>query len=500
MDVQSSSAREGNPLALWSRWWALRVTGGIDHQAVFDAVSRESGWSAHFAVMTMLSAGIAVLGLLLSSPAVVIGAMLISPLMGPIIALGFGIATFDWREIRHSLGPTVAGVVLAVAFCALIVLASPLQTVTSEISSRTRPNLFDLLVALFSGLAGTYAVIRGRQGAIVGVAIATALMPPLAVMGFGLATADWSVLAGSGLLFFTNLMTISAAAAVLARLYGFAPNLSPHQTRMQAALITAVLVTLAVPLGLSLRQIAWEAVVSRETSTALAAAFPADARVNDVQIDFHAQPIDVAATVITPRYIQSAERELAAKLRTIFARPIALSLEQVRAVSGDGDAEVRSTVTPGERSAARLASQLALVAGVPENDVLIDRVARRAVVRATPLSGADLEAYRTLEQRVAASESGWSVTLVPPALPLPIIEVKDDSPDEAALATAIWAGQRLQLPIGVSAAKDSTASMVVKRLQDAGLQAKQVPEKTGNDQVKLSWLSPDRSESAAPGD
>jgi uncharacterized hydrophobic protein (TIGR00271 family) len=223
------------PAMGFRQWWSDHVAVSVDHRGVVETVQEDGGWSSHYAFMILMSAGIAVLGLLLSSPAVVIGAMLISPLMGPIIALGFALATFDSVELRRSLRAVALGVLLGVAFCALIVLLSPLQTVTSEIAARTRPNLFDLLVALFSGLAGTYAMIRGRHGAIVGVAIATALMPPLAVVGFGLATANWTVLAGSFLLFFTNLMTIAASAAVLARLYGFAPGLSPQQTRLQAA-------------------------------------------------------------------------------------------------------------------------------------------------------------------------------------------------------------------------------------------------------------------------
>ena len=79
---------------------------------------------------------------------------------------------------------------VAILFCALIVMLSPLQNVTSEIAARTQPNLFDLMIALFSALAGAYAMIRGREGTIVGVAIATALMPPLAVVGFGLGDAE----------------------------------------------------------------------------------------------------------------------------------------------------------------------------------------------------------------------------------------------------------------------------------------------------------------------
>jgi uncharacterized hydrophobic protein (TIGR00271 family) len=477
------ASRGSWPLA---RWWADEVTAGVDHQAVVDQVYEDAAWSSHFVVMTLMSAGIAILGLLLSSPAVVIGAMLISPLMGPIIGLGFGIAIFDWGEIRRTLSALAAGVVLALLFCALIVILSPLQTITTEISSRTRPNLFDLLVALFSGLAGTYAMIRGRHGAIVGVAIATALMPPLAVMGFGLATADWDVLAGSGLLFFTNLVTISAVAAVLARLYGFAANLSPHQTRLQVTLIILVLVALAVPLGLSLRQIAREALVSREASSALAAAFPADARVNDLKIDYDARPVEVEATVITPEYRANAEHKLQSDLSGLIGGPVILSLDQVRAVHGDGAA--LDSASAGERAASRVADHLALVAGVPPGNVLVDRVAHKATVRAAPLAGADLRAYHTLEQRVAASESGWSVTLVPPLLPLPAITLVAGVADEDSIQTAIWAGQRLRLPIGVSGGSSDVTTAVVADLKASGLQAQAVPGMSKTDSVSLKWL------------
>jgi uncharacterized hydrophobic protein (TIGR00271 family) len=147
--------------------------------------------------MVMMSAGIAVLGLLLSSPAVVIGAMLISPLMSPILGLGFSLALFNFAEMRRSMIALAVGAAAAILFTALIVTISPLQAPTSEIIARTRPNLFDLPVALFASLAGSFAIIRGRGDTIVGVAIATALMPPLAVVGSGLATWNMAVLGGT---------------------------------------------------------------------------------------------------------------------------------------------------------------------------------------------------------------------------------------------------------------------------------------------------------------
>ena len=184
---------EPSQSALIARYWSSRVIGTVDHVEVNERVHDDAGWTARYLFMTTMSAGIAVLGLLLSSPAVVIGAMLISPLMGPIIGLGFALATVDARQIRRASFALVAGSLLAVLFCAALVVISPLQNVTSEIAARTRPNLFDLAVALFSALAGSYATIRRRSGTIVGVAIATALMPPLATVGFGLATWNWPV-------------------------------------------------------------------------------------------------------------------------------------------------------------------------------------------------------------------------------------------------------------------------------------------------------------------
>ena len=114
-------------------WWQRCIVETVDHRAVIEKVQAEAEWSARFAFMIMMSAGIAVLGLLLSSPAVVIGAMLISPLMGPIIGFGFGLALFDSADIRRTTITIAAGVVMAVLFCALIVAMSPLDYLGAQV-------------------------------------------------------------------------------------------------------------------------------------------------------------------------------------------------------------------------------------------------------------------------------------------------------------------------------------------------------------------------------
>lgn len=475
-------------------WWDEQVVASIDHRHVVEKVQEDAGWSSHFAFMTIMSAGIAVLGLLLSSPAVVIGAMLISPLMGPIIGLGFALATFDSVELRRTLRALGVGVALAVGFCALVVLLSPLQTVTDEIAARTRPNLFDLLVALFSGLAGTYAMIRGRHGTIVGVAIATALMPPLAVIGYGLATGNATVLAGSSLLFFTNLMTIAISAAVLARIYGFAPNLSPRQTRLQASLIVIVLVALAIPLALSLKQIAWEAVASRQTREAISADLGPEARLSQLDIDYDQEPIGISATIFSPRFHPNSEAEMTTRLAELLGRPVRLEIDHVRTESEDAEA-LQIAAAKGsvvERSATRMAERLALVAGVPPDDVLIDRNGKRAHVRAAILPGANLASYQALEKRVASTQPGWVVTIVPPAERLPSVEFDADNPTPvgaSALETAAWAAKRLRLAIGIKSARAARAEAVRAALTEAGVQARIV---SGGDSgaVQLDWLPP----------
>lgn len=473
------------------QWWQAHVAASVQHRTVIEQVHADAGWSSHYIFMTLMSAGIAVLGLLLSSPAVVIGAMLISPLMGPIIGLGFGLALFDFSEIKRTLTALLLGVLFAVVFCAFIVLASPLQTVTSEIAARTRPNLFDLLVALFSGLAGTYAMIRGRHGAIVGVAIATALMPPIAVVGFGLATANWTVFWGSTLLFLTNLMTIAISAAILARIYGFAGNLSPKQTGLQATLVVATFLALGIPLGLTLKQIAWETLASRQAREVISDLFGTQARLSEISIDYDARPIAIEATVLTPQFRRDAEREARARLQSMLRTPIGVTIDQFR-VGAESDAEAAQLAaargSAAERGASRIAERLALVAGIPQDQVLLDRVNRRALVRAVPLPGADLASYRALEARVAAAEEGWTIALVPPPAPLPEVEFDGEAPTDAgaeALATAAWAARRLGLPVGVSG---DDAEAVAETLRAQGVIAT-VTEGEGSG-ARLTWLPP----------
>lgn len=487
----------GDVIDTWRNWWRHSVIGTVNQTEVIAGRREESDLSARYMFMLAMSAGIAILGLLLSSPAVVIGAMLLSPLMGPIIGLGFALATGDYQWIRQSSRSLAIGTVLSIVICAIIVVMSPLQTVTPEIAARTRPNLFDLLVALFSALAGAYAMIRGREGTVVGVAIATALMPPLAVVGFGLATLNWTVFSGALLLFVTNLMTIALTAAIMARLYGFSTRLSEKQTNYQSMLIAAAFIGLAVPLFLSLRQIGFEANASRQINAAVLDEFEARARISQIDPNFATDPISITGIVLTPTIRPDAERVIEGAIARRIGREVDLSLTQYKVGTGTQAAEEaqlaasRAVEEANSRRASQLAERLALVAGVSESDVLVDRQRRRAVVTARPLEGATLAAYRELEARIASSEPEWRIQLRPPARPLPAVAFDGDAltADGArALALIGWAGQRLAVPIVLRGRSDQTAQ-VAETLRNQGIVV-QIEGGGGRGPVTAEWGAP----------
>ena len=167
-------------------------------------------------VTLILSIFIASIGLNMNSTAVVIGAMLISPLMGPILATGFGFATLNFTVAKSGILRLSLQMTIAVLASALYFYISPVQTATSELLARTEPNIFDVFIAIFGGLAGIIGQTRKTlDNVIPGVAIATALMPPLCTAGYGLANGNWQYFIGAGYLFFINAFFIFFAAFIV---------------------------------------------------------------------------------------------------------------------------------------------------------------------------------------------------------------------------------------------------------------------------------------------
>jgi len=167
-------------------------------------------WILMFAIL------VASIGLNINSPAVIIGAMLISPLMGPIVGIGYGIGIYDFTLIRRSLANLGIAAVISLATSTLYFLVTPLDEAQSELLARTTPTLWDVLIALAGGLAGIIGMTRREKSNVIpGVAIATALMPPLCTAGYGLANGDWAVFGGAFYLFSINCVFIAVSTVIV---------------------------------------------------------------------------------------------------------------------------------------------------------------------------------------------------------------------------------------------------------------------------------------------
>jgi len=287
--------------------------------------------TSSYGFLLFAACGIAALGLLQSSVAVVIGAMLISPLMGPILSMGMALARVEPREFRRAAITLAIGAFLSVLASTLIVWASPLKDVTPEILARTRPTLLDLAVALLSGFIGAYLSINGKLGSIAGVAIATALMPPLAVVGYGLATGSWAIAGGALLLFLTNVVAILGAVVGVARRYGFAPA-RRRGAAWEVYALFAMTVLLCIPLALSLRNIVLEARETNHVRGAIERTFKgAGPHITDLSVVTNrGRAKDVQCVVVTRKYVPGAAEEIAKALN----HGARVSIEQVVTATG----------------------------------------------------------------------------------------------------------------------------------------------------------------------
>ena len=198
----------------------------------------------------MLAILICSIGLNVNSTAVIIGAMLISPLMGPILGVGCGMAISDFDLLVASAKNLGIATLAAVVVSALYFFASPLEDAQSELLARTAPTLFDVLIATFGGFVGIIALSRReKSNAIPGVAIATALMPPICTAGYSIATYQWKFLAGSLYLYFINLTFIAFATFVLVRFMRFTQHsfVDEVSEKRSKRWIYAVVALVAIP-------------------------------------------------------------------------------------------------------------------------------------------------------------------------------------------------------------------------------------------------------------
>ena len=195
-----------------------------EYRELFVALRDNASASSSYQVLMVLWVMLALAGLYANSAPVIIGAMILAPLMAPIVSFSMGLARSDYGLIRSSLRTLTIGVAWGLACAVLLAWAMPFDIATEEMRSRMSPTLLDLLIAVISGIAGAYANAKEEIAkSLAGVAIAVALVPPLSVAGIGLGWGDWSMASGALLLLITNLVGISLAASITFLVLGFAP-------------------------------------------------------------------------------------------------------------------------------------------------------------------------------------------------------------------------------------------------------------------------------------
>lgn len=330
-----------------ARYWEDK-SKDINHQAVISDLALRTELSGSFLSSLILANLIALLGLLTNSVAVVIGAMLISPLMGPIFSLGLAFTMGDLDLSRRAVRNIAISIILTVIVATLLTLISPLKAATHEILARTRPNIYDLLIAVFAGFAGALALCTRKNYLFTttGVAVATAVIPPLSVVGYGVGTWQFGIAAGGFLLFFTNLVAIVISSDVVFYLYGFKGSMAAvtvYPSRRRFQILGAVLAVISIPLMITLVTDIRKVNLTRRVESVLKTHLNVKqkSRLTTVAIGKDQAKFTVVASINTVKYVdsetqKSIERELTARL----GKSANLELEQVIVRSGAIEPEI----------------------------------------------------------------------------------------------------------------------------------------------------------------
>jgi len=220
-----------------------------DFKDLFLSLRESSKFSSIFIVLMVLSTLLSTTGLFQNSAPVIIGAMILAPLMGPIISLSMGVVRAENQLISSSIKTLAYGVVTALFFSCIYTYSMPLSELTPEMRGRLNPNVLDLMVAIISGIAGAYASSKSEVAkSLAGVAIAVALIPPLSVTGIGIGWGNIDIIYGSFLLFITNLVGITLSASLTFLVLGYSPLKRARKGLLYTSIILALV---AIPLIVS---------------------------------------------------------------------------------------------------------------------------------------------------------------------------------------------------------------------------------------------------------
>ncbi len=311
---------------------------------VFADMRRSARADVDFLVLITLATAIAAFGLRQNSAAVIIGAMLVAPLMSPILAVAHGIVQGNLYMIRRGSVSTAQGIAVAIGVStALTLLLAPILP-TPEIQARGQPGLLDLLVALVSGAAAAYAVSRKSvAAALPGVAISAALVPPLCVVGYGLGSSHFRIAGGALLLFLTNLAGIVLVGALVFLLLGFRPSRAARRRQVLQAVRLAVvsLLVLVIPLAFLTRDAVQKGKIELEIARVVRHRIvdPQAVRLLDLAVERGAGTYIVSMTVLAYRELPADRVE---KLRKHLGDTVGVPVEIRATVVDAGLVEARA--------------------------------------------------------------------------------------------------------------------------------------------------------------
>ena len=221
-----------------------------DPNSIYNQISEGVNFKGTNLWILMCSTLVCSVGLNMNSTALFIGAMLISPLLGPINNIGYSIAVYVIKKKKKSLNNFLFAIITAFLSATLYFIITPISTAQTELLARTSPTIYDVLIALFGGTAGIIAMSTKTKGTVIpGVAIATALMPPLCTAGYGLATLQVSFLFGALYLFTINAVFIALAALLVSKLLKFPihENAAPARQKVIKRYVTLIIILTLIP-------------------------------------------------------------------------------------------------------------------------------------------------------------------------------------------------------------------------------------------------------------
>lgn len=314
----------------------------VQHRDVIKELYGRTDLTGSYVAALVFANLIALLGLLSNSVAVVIGAMLISPLMGPIFSLGLSFAMGHLVLARKAARIIGISVLMTVIVAAIFTFFSPLKEATSEILTRTRPNIYDLLVAIFAGAIGAIALCTRKNYLFTttGIAIATAVIPPLSVVGYGIGTLQLSMAMGGFLLFFTNLVAIVISSDIVFMLLRFRSSMveeSSYPLRLRLKILGIVLAVISIPLVTTLVTDLRALKLTKQIEQTLKSTLnvKGHCRLTGFSIEQDEKEIKVLASVNTVDGIDTVtENKLKKELSSSVKRPIALEIEQIIVKAG----------------------------------------------------------------------------------------------------------------------------------------------------------------------